>query len=112
MLDAAQTAGSFPLDMTALGVDVLCFTGHKGAHGGAGHRRPLHPRGRRIRPWKVGGTGVQTHLHEQPAQYPTRLEAGTLNAHGIAGLHAALEFLNKTGLGRSAPTRAADTPVL
>ena len=41
---------------------------------------------------------MQTHLHEQPAQYPTRLEAGTLNAHGIAGLHAALEFLNKTGL--------------
>ncbi len=98
VLDAAQTAGSFPLDMTALGVDVLCFTGHKGLMGPQGTGGLCIREGVEIRPWKVGGTGVQTHLHEQPAQYPTRLEAGTLNAHGIAGLHAALEFLNKTGL--------------
>lgn len=97
VLDAAQTAGTFPLDMTALGIDVLCFTGHKGLMGPQGTGGLCIREGVEIRPWKVGGTGVQTHLHEQPAQYPTRLEAGTLNAHGLAGLHAALEFLNRTG---------------
>ncbi len=97
VLDAAQTAGTFPLDMTALGIDVLCFTGHKGLMGPQGTGGLCIREGVEIRPWKVGGTGVQTHLHEQPAQYPTRLEAGTLNAHGLAGLRAALEFLNRTG---------------
>lgn len=97
VLDAAQTAGTFPLDMTALGIDVLCFTGHKGLMGPQGTGGLCIREGVEIRPWKVGGTGVQTHLHEQPAQYPTRLEAGTLNAHGLAGLHAAFEFLNRTG---------------
>ena len=51
-----------------------------------------------INPWKVGGTGVQTYLHEQPEQMPARLEAGTLNGHGIAGLNAALDFLQETGV--------------
>ena len=52
-----------------------------------------------ISPWKVGGTGVQTYSESQPAQMPTRLEAGTLNGHGIAGLNAALDFLQETGIG-------------
>ena len=51
-----------------------------------------------IRPWCVGGTGVQTFLQEQPMQYPTRLEAGTRNGHGIAGLLAAVQFIRQTGL--------------
>ena len=51
-----------------------------------------------IRPLKTGGTGVQTYLPEQPAAYPTRLEAGTLNGHGIAGLSAAVDFLRETGV--------------
>ena len=51
-----------------------------------------------IRPWCVGGTGVQTFLPSQPPQYPTRLEAGTRNGHGIAGLNAAPDFLQETGV--------------
>ena len=51
-----------------------------------------------IRPFAVGGTGVQSFLTTQPEEYPTRLEAGTLNSHGLAGLSAALDFLERTGL--------------
>ena len=51
-----------------------------------------------ILPWKVGGTGVQTFSERQPEQLPVRLEAGTLNGHGIAGLDAALDFIAVTGM--------------
>ena len=51
-----------------------------------------------IRPFAVGGTGVQSFLETQPAEYPTRLEAGTLNGHGIAGLGAALDYVNSIGI--------------
>ena len=51
-----------------------------------------------IKPFKVGGTGVQSYLQTQPEEYPTRLEAGTLNGHGIAGLLAAVEFIKRTGI--------------
>ena len=50
-----------------------------------------------IRPFKVGGTGVQTYLPQQPREYPTRLEAGTLNGHGIAGLMAAMDYIRSVG---------------
>ena len=98
VLDAAQTAGSFPLDMTALGIDVLCFTGHKGLMGPQGTGGLCIREGVEIRPWKVGGTGVQTFSERQPEQLPVRLEAGTLNGHGIAGLDAALDFIAVTGM--------------
>ena len=51
-----------------------------------------------IAPFQVGGTGVQTYSKTQPEQYPTRLEAGTLNGHGIAGLSAAIDYLSEVGL--------------
>ena len=51
-----------------------------------------------IRPFTVGGTGVQSYSEAQPGEYPTRLEAGTLNGHGLAGLSAALDFLAETGI--------------
>ena len=51
-----------------------------------------------LRPFKTGGTGVQSHLQEQPSSYPARMEAGTLNGHGIAGLSAALDHISETGL--------------
>lgn len=98
VLDAAQTAGTRSVDMQALGVDVLCFTGHKGLMGPQGTGGLCVREGVEIAPFKVGGTGVQTYLPTQPEQYPTRLEAGTLNGHGIAGLSAALDYLNSVGL--------------
>ncbi|MDO5702814.1 MAG: aminotransferase class V-fold PLP-dependent enzyme [Lachnospiraceae bacterium] len=96
--DAAQTAGTRALDMEALGADVLCFTGHKGLLGPQGTGGMCIREGIKIEPLKTGGTGVQTWLKEQPPQLPVALEAGTLNGHGIAGLSAALDFLNETGL--------------
>ena len=95
--DTAQTAGARTVDMEALGIDVLCFTGHKGLMGPQGTGGLCVREGVEIAPFKVGGTGVQTYLREQPEQYPTRLEAGTLNGHGIAGLSAALDWLNEVG---------------
>lgn len=97
ILDASQTAGVLPVGVEQ--ADVVCFTGHKGLMGPQGTGGLCVREGVEIRPWKVGGTGVQSYLEAQPPEYPTRLEAGTLNGHGIAGLHAALSFLEKTGLG-------------
>ena len=79
-------------------MDILCFTGHKSLMGPQGTGGMCIREGVEIKPWKVGGTGVQTYLETQPPQYPTRLEAGTLNGHGIAGLSAALDFLKVTGM--------------
>lgn len=100
IVDAAQTAGTRPVDMQALGADVLCFTGHKGLMGPQGTGGLCVREGVSPRPFKVGGTGVQTYSKIQPAQFPTCLEAGTLNGHGIAGLSAALDYLNQVGLER------------
>ena len=98
IVDASQTAGVFPIDMEALHIDILCFTGHKSLLGPQGTGGLCVAEGVEIRPWKVGGTGVQTYLEHQPEQYPTRLEAGTLNGHGIAGLSAALDYIAETGI--------------
>ena len=97
-MDASQSAGVLPIDMEQMHIDVLCFTGHKSLMGPQGTGGLCVREGVDINPWKVGGTGVQTYLHEQPEQMPTRLEAGTLNGHGIAGLNAALDFLQETGV--------------
>lgn len=97
--DVSQTAGVFPIDMKEMGIDILCFTGHKSLLGPQGTGGLCIRTGVEIRPLKYGGTGVQTFLHTQPQEMPTRLEAGTLNGHGIAGLSAALDYLNETGIG-------------
>ncbi len=97
VVDAAQTAGTRRVDMRELVVDVLCFTGHKGLMGPQGTGGICLREGVEIAPFKVGGTGVQTYSRTQPEQYPTRLEAGTLNGHGIAGLSAAVGFLGEIG---------------
>ena len=98
VVDASQTAGVFGLDMARQHIDVVCFTGHKSLYGPQGTGGMCVRPGVEIRPFAVGGTGVQTYLPTQPAQYPTRLEAGTLNGHGIAGLGAALSWLEETGM--------------
>ena len=98
ILDASQTAGVFPIDMTAQHIDVVCFTGHKSLMGPQGTGGLCVGEGVEIRPFAVGGTGVQSYSETQPEAYPTRLEAGTLNGHGLAGLGAALDFIRQTGL--------------
>lgn len=98
--DVSQTAGVFPVDMEEMKLDVLCFTGHKSLMGPQGTGGLCIRPGVEIRPWKMGGTGIKTYLHEQPWEYPARLEAGTLNSHGIAGLSAALSYIRETGMDR------------
>lgn len=98
VVDAAQTAGSMPIDMENLHIDVLCVTGHKGLFGPQGTGCLCLREGIDIRPFKVGGTGVQSFSKTQPQSYPERLEAGTLNTHGIAGLAAGISFVQSTGI--------------
>jgi len=98
LVDASQTAGVFPIDMKEMCIDVLCFTGHKGMLGPQGTGGLCVGEGISVRPWKVGGTGIRTFDKEQPADLPEALEAGTLNGHGIAGLGAAVDYINWMGM--------------
>ena len=98
VVDASQSAGVLPIDMERMHIDVLCFTGHKSLMGPQGTGGLCLRGDPDILPWKVGGTGVQTFSERQPEQLPVRLEAGTLNGHGIAGLDAALDFITATGM--------------
>jgi selenocysteine lyase/cysteine desulfurase len=99
LVDAAQSAGFFPINMREMKIDLLCFSGHKGLMAPQGTGCLLVREGIAIPPFKVGGTGVQSFLRSQPAEMPTALEAGTLNGHGIAGLLAALQYIEDTGIG-------------
>lgn len=96
--DASQTAGVFPIDVQKMQIDILCFTGHKSLLGPQGTGGLYVREGVEVRPLLSGGSGVQTYLRRHPPQMPTALEAGTLNAHGIAGLLAAVRYLQAAGL--------------
>lgn len=98
VVDASQTAGVFDIDVQKQHIDILCFTGHKGLLGPQGTGGFYVREGLEITPLLSGGSGVQTYLRSHPPQMPTALEAGTLNGHGIAGLGAAVRYLQKTGL--------------
>lgn len=98
IVDAAQTAGAVPIDMERMGIDVLCFTGHKGLYGPQGTGGVCVRPGLSIRPLKVGGSGIHSFDREHPSEMPAALEAGTLNGHGIAGLGAAARWLLEIGV--------------
>ena len=98
IVDGSQSAGTMPVDVNDLGIDIYCFTGHKGLFGPQGTGGLLVKEGIEVSAFKRGGSGVKTYEEEQPSDYPTRLEAGTLNSHGIAGLSAAIDFLNEIGV--------------
>ena len=97
-VDASQTAGVFPIDVQARNIDILCFTGHKGLLGPQGTGGLYVREGLEVRPLLTGGSGVQSHSRTHPIQMPTALEAGTLNAHGLAGLNAGVRWLLETGI--------------
>ena len=96
--DAAQTAGELPLNVQALGIDVLCFTGHKALLGPQGTGGLYVRPGLSVRPLVVGGSGVHSFDEQHPAQMPTALEAGTLNVPGLAGLCAGVEWILAQGV--------------
>lgn len=97
IVDASQSAGTAHIDMQAMGLDVVCFTGHKGLMGPQGTGGLAVAEGIDVAPWAMGGTGVHSFDALQPLEWPTRLEAGTLNGHGIAGLSAGLDFIEARG---------------
>lgn len=97
IVDASQSAGTAYIDMQAMGLDVVCFTGHKGLMGPQGTGGLAVAEGIDVSPWAMGGTGVHSFDPLQPLEWPTRLEAGTLNGHGIAGLSAGLDFIEAQG---------------
>ncbi|MBE5784674.1 MAG: aminotransferase class V-fold PLP-dependent enzyme [Clostridiales bacterium] len=98
VVDASQTAGAVPIDMERMHIGILCFTGHKGLMGPQGTGGLCIAEGVEIRPFKTGGSGIHSFSKTQPEAYPTRLEAGTLNGHGIAGLGAAVDFILQMGV--------------
>lgn len=97
IVDASQSAGTAHIDMRAMGLDVVCFTGHKGLMGPQGSGGLAVAEDVDVVPWAMGGTGVHSFDTLQPMEWPTRLEAGTLNGHGVAGLSAGLDFIEAQG---------------
>lgn len=97
IVDASQSAGTAKIDMQAMGLDIVCFTGHKGLMGPQGTGGLAVAEGIDVAPWAMGGTGVHSFDSLQPLEWPTRLEAGTLNGHGVAGLSAGLDFIEAQG---------------
>lgn len=97
-LDSAQTAGVFPIDMQKMCIDAVAFTGHKGLLGpqGTGGIVMCGKLAKELTPLLSGGTGSMSHTEFMPEFLPDRFEAGTMNLPGIAGLHAALGFLQQT----------------
>lgn len=100
VVDASQSAGLLNIDMTQMGISVLCYTGHKGLLGPQGTGGLCVAEGVSLPPLKVGGSGIRSFDKTHPAVFPTCLEAGTLNAHGLAGLSAALAWIEQQGLAR------------
>ena len=96
IVDAAQSAGSVPVSLQKLGADFIAMPGHKGLLGPQGTGLLLCRR--EGQPLLMGGTGSESIRQDMPDDLPERLEAGTLNVPGIAGLGAGLRFLQKTGV--------------
>jgi cysteine desulfurase family protein len=100
LVDAAQSAGLFPIDVGAMAIDLLAVPGHKAIMGPPGTGFLCVGAAVQLRPLLYGGTGTRSLSDAQPEELPERLESGTLNVVGLAGLHAALEFLQEIGLNR------------
>ena len=100
LVDAAQTAGACPLDMQAMNIDLLAFPGHKGLFGPHGTGGLIVRPGLALETWVEGGSGTESAPETMPESLPLRLEAGTQNAAGIAGLLAGTRFVLEQGVER------------
>jgi cysteine desulfurase family protein len=103
LVDSAQSAGAYPIDLERDGIDLLAFTGHKSLYGPQGtgglvigERVPE----KKMTPLKQGGTGSRSEFEEQPEFLPDRFESGTPNGLGIAGLLAGVQFVLKQGVDK------------
>ncbi len=97
-IDASQTAGKIPIDIDELNVDVVAFTGHKSLLGPTGIGGLYVREGIEIGHTRAGGTGVRSAVKTHLEEYPYRLEYGTLNTMGVAGLHAGVNWILKKGM--------------
>lgn len=102
ILDSAQTAGTFNIDMKEMHIDALCFTGHKGLMGpqGIGGFILKEHLVSQMTPLISGGTGSISHTEDIPEFMPDRFESGTLNLPGIFGLYSALKWIKHEGISR------------
>jgi cysteine desulfurase family protein len=100
LVDAAQTAGAYPIDMQAMNIDLLAFPGHKGLFGPHGTGGLVVRPGLTLETWIEGGSGTESAPETMPEALPLRLEAGTQNAAGIAGLLAGVRFVLEQGVER------------
>lgn len=100
IVDAAQSGGLLDIDMQALGIDALCFTGHKSLYGPQGTGGLCLGTRFTPEPLAVGGSGSHSFSPVQPDGLPDRLEAGTLNSHGLAGLAAGVAYVTAKGPAR------------
>jgi len=98
VVDVSQSAGKIPVDIEELNIDVIAFTGHKSLLGPTGIGGLYVREGIEIRHTKAGGTGVRSAVPTHLFEYPYRLEYGTLNTLGVAGLHAGLKWIQRKGL--------------
>jgi cysteine desulfurase/selenocysteine lyase len=101
VVDMAQIAGHIPVSVSQWDVDMVAFTGHKGMLGPQGIGGLWVRTGVDIQPLFSGGTGGDSRLREMPAVLPDQLEAGTLNAPGIAGLDAGIEYVQRAGVAQT-----------
>jgi len=97
-IDASQSAGKVPIDMKAMNIDIVAFTGHKSLLGPTGIGGLCVREGIEIRHTRAGGTGVKSAQHRHLDEYPYRLEYGTMNVQGVAGLHAGLQWVLNKGV--------------
>ncbi|WP_221252542.1 aminotransferase class V-fold PLP-dependent enzyme [Desulfuromonas versatilis] len=109
LVDAAQSAGIFSIDVEAMGIDLLAAPGHKGLLGPQGTGFLYAREGLNPVPLIYGGTGGNSQSDLPPEQMPERLESGTLNTPGLAGLKAGIDFIRKEGI---AAIRARETELL
>lgn len=112
LVDAAQTAGVLPIDVAASAIDLLAFPGHKGLLGPTGTGALYVAPGIALSSIRQGGTGTRSEEERQPAELPEALEAGTVNTVGIAGLGAALGYLEAQPPGRIRDHELAMTAML
>jgi cysteine desulfurase family protein len=98
VVDVAQTAGVVPIDVEAMCIDALAFTGHKSLLGPTGIGGQYVRGGVEVRATRYGGTGVRSAHPYHLEEYPYRLEVGTLNVMGIVGLHLAQAYIAKRGV--------------
>jgi cysteine desulfurase family protein len=98
LVDAAQSAGAVPIDVEQDRIDLLAFTGHKGLLGPTGTGGLVVGERADVRPWRLGGTGGDSSNPLQPCELPYRLEGGTPNVFGIAGLREGVRILLEEGV--------------